>query len=89
MTHAHLARSSSCPGNYRQILADAGFWPSEAAPSRRARRKPSNTCARHHGRAPCNAEFGKLAEAMSVRQCQDPAFIQLRDQLRTWFPEQS
>ena len=40
---------------------------------------------RHRARA-TNADFSKLAEAMSVQQCQDPAFIQLRDQLRTWFP---
>ena len=35
-----------------------------------------------------NADFGKLAAVMSVRQCQDPAFSQLRDHLRAWFPEQ-
>ena len=35
-----------------------------------------------------NADFGKLAAVMSVRQCQDPAFNQLRDHLRAWFPEQ-
>ena len=28
------------------------------------------------------------AAVMSVRQCQDPAFNQLRDHLRAWFPEQ-
>jgi hypothetical protein len=35
-----------------------------------------------------NADFGKLASAMSMTNCQDPAFNQLRDQLRGWFPEQ-
>ena len=35
-----------------------------------------------------NAEFGKLADAMSVSQCQGLACIQLRHQLRAWFPEQ-
>jgi len=34
------------------------------------------------------AGFGRLARAMSVKDCQDPAFIQGRDQLRAWFPEQ-
>ena len=31
-----------------------------------------------------NADFGKLARAMSVKNCQDPAL----NQLRGWFPEQ-
>lgn len=34
------------------------------------------------------ADFGKLARAMSVKNCQHSAFHQLRDQLRVWFPEQ-
>jgi len=34
------------------------------------------------------ADFGRLARAMFVKNCQDPAFNQLRDQLRAWFPEQ-
>jgi hypothetical protein len=34
------------------------------------------------------ADFGRLARAMSVKNCQDPTFNQLRDQLRDWFPEQ-
>jgi hypothetical protein len=42
---------------------------------------------RHHRVKAFNAEFGKLSEAMSVRKCQDPAFVQLRDKLRAWFPE--
>jgi hypothetical protein len=34
------------------------------------------------------ADFVRLARAMSVKNCQDPAFNQGRDQLRAWFPEQ-
>jgi predicted ATP-dependent endonuclease of OLD family len=34
-----------------------------------------------------NADFGELARAMSVENCQDPTFLQLREQLRTRFPE--
>lgn len=29
----------------------------------------------------------KLADAMSAKNCQDPAFKRLREQLRVWFPE--
>lgn len=43
---------------------------------------------RHHKVRVVNADFGKLAAVMSVRQCQDPAFNQLRNHLRAWFPEQ-
>lgn len=86
--NAHLPRIFRCPENYRHLLADAGLWPASAA-------KPPDPKAaldhlRHRYRVRVgNAEFGKLAAAMSVRHCQDPAFIQLRDQLRTWFPERS
>jgi predicted ATP-binding protein involved in virulence len=34
-----------------------------------------------------NADFGKLARAMSLKNCQNPPFNQLREQLRVWFPE--
>lgn len=86
--NAHLPRIFRCPENYRHLLADAGLWPKGAV-------KPPdpktalNHLRDHHGARAGNAEFGKLAAVTSVRYCQDPAFIQLRDQLRTWFPEQS
>lgn len=83
----HLARTFNCPGNYRQILADAGWWPGDSVKPPRPKEALEHLKRRHRARA-SNAEFGKLAAAMSVRQCQDPAFIQLRDQLRAWFPGQ-
>ena len=81
----HLARIFRCPENYREILADADLWPTSRAKPPRPKEALEYLKRRHRARA-TNAEFGKLAEAMSVRQCQDPAFLQLRDQLRTWFP---
>jgi hypothetical protein len=84
----HLPKFFRCPEDYRQILARAGFWPDGIAKPPRPKEALEYLRQRHRARA-YNAEFGKLAEVMSVRQCQDPAFIQLRDQLRTWFPEQS
>ncbi len=81
----HLARTFRCPENYREILAAADLWPADSAKPPRPKEALEYLKRRHRARA-TNAEFGKLAEAMSVRQCQDPAFLQLRDQLRTWFP---
>lgn len=84
----HLAKMFRCPEDYREILARAGFWPDGTAKPPRPKEALEYLRQRHRARA-TNAEFGKLAGVMSVRYCQDPAFIQLRDQLRTWFPEQS
>ena len=86
-TNEHLARTFRCPENYREILAAAGMWPTSAAKPPRPKEALEHLRQRHRARA-TNAEFGKLAEKMSVRQCQDPAFTQLRDQLRAWFPGQ-
>lgn len=83
----HLARIFSCPGNYRQILAEAGWWPSDSVKPPRPKEALEHLKRQYRARA-SDAEFGKLAAAMSVRQCQDPAFIQLRAKLRAWFPEQ-
>ena len=84
---AHLVKIFKSPENYRQVLAGAGHWPKDAAKPPRPKEALEYLRRRHKVKA-FNAEFGKLAAAMSVRQCQDPAFIQLRDQLRAWFPEQ-
>jgi hypothetical protein len=84
----HLAKVFRCPENYRQILATAGYWPDGAVKPPRPKEALEHLCRRHKARA-TNAEFGKLAARMTVRHCQDSAFIQLRDQLRAWFPEES
>lgn len=81
----HLTRIFRCPRNYRDILADAGFWPAGSAKPPRPKEALEYLCKRHGARA-ANAEYGKLAEVMSVRRCQDPAFLQLRDKLCEWFP---
>lgn len=85
--NTHLAGIFNCPANYRQLLAHAGWWPDGSTKPPRPKEALGYLKRKHRARA-SNAEFGKLAAIMSVRQCQDPAFIQLRDQLRTWFPEQ-
>ena len=75
------ARIIRCPTDYRKLLADAQFWPPEAVKPPDPKEALQYLRRRHRVRVG-NAEFGKLAEAMSVRQCQDPAFLQLRE----WFP---
>ena len=85
--NAHLARIFRCPENYRQILQQAGWWPADLPKPPRPKEALEYLRRRHKARA-VNADFGKLAAAMSVGQCQDPAFNQLRDHLRAWFPEQ-
>lgn len=83
----HLARTFRCPRHYREILANADFWPAGSAKPPRPKEALEYLRRRHRARA-TNAEFGKLAEGMSVRHCEDSAFLQLRDKLREWFPEE-
>ena len=83
----HLAGIFGCPQNYRQILQQADQWPSDLPKPPRPKEALEHLKRNHKVRA-FNADFGKLAAVLSVRQCQDPAFNQLRDHLRAWFPEQ-
>lgn len=85
--NSNLHRVFRCPDNYRQILAVVGHSPESAAKPPDPKTAIGYLRRQHKARA-SNAEFGKLTAVMSVRQCQDPAFIQLRNQLRAWFPEQ-
>lgn len=83
--NGHLARIFRCPENYREILAAADLWPKGS--TKPPDPKEALEYLRRRRKAPIgNPEFGKLAQAMSVERCQDPAFLQLRDKLREWFP---
>jgi len=81
----HLAGIFRCPDNYRKLLADAGHWPEGLAKPPRPKEALEYLKMKNKGR-PLKADFRKLAAVMSVRQCRDQAFNQLRDQLRAWFP---
>ena len=83
----HLARIFRCPENYRHLLAAAGYWPGDVPKPSRPKEALEHLRKRHGARG-FNVDFGKLAATMSVSKCQDPAFSQLRDSLRAWFPEQ-
>jgi predicted ATP-binding protein involved in virulence len=51
------------------------------------RRQALDRLRRRHKIRLFNANFGRLALAMSVKTCRDPTFNQLREQLRIWFSE--
>ena len=85
--NSHVADTFRCPKNYRKILEAAEWWPADKAKPPRPK-EALEYLKKNHGARAVNADFGKLAAKMSVRNCQDPAFLQLRDQLRAWFPEQ-
>ncbi len=85
--NAHLVNIFGCPQNYRQILQQAGRWPSDLPKPPRPKEALEHL-KRHHKVRVFNADFGQLAAVMSVRRCLDPAFSQLRDHLRARFPEQ-
>jgi hypothetical protein len=81
----HLSEVFKCPADFRTILANSGHWPLTAA------KPPNPKSALDHLRRKYkvkafNADFGKLAARISVRNCQDPAFHHLCDHLRAWFP---
>lgn len=83
----HLVETFRCPADFRHILQRADYWPEDRPKPPRPKEALDYLRQRHRVRA-FNADFGKLAAKISVRNCQDVAFLQLRDSLRAWFPEQ-
>lgn len=83
----HLATTFRCPEDYRRILQQAGWWPA-SLPKPPRPKEALEYLKKHHKVRVVYADFRKLANVMSVRQCQDSAFNALRDRLRAWFPEQ-
>jgi hypothetical protein len=83
----NVVQAFRCPPDFRRILAAVGHWPDGAAKPPRPKEALEYLRRRHRVRA-FNAEFGKLAARISVRHCQDSAFVLLCDRLRAWFPEQ-
>ena len=69
-------------------LSEKGFWPREAA-------KPPNpkeamkAALREKGRRASSRLFGALAESVTLRGCQCPAFNELKRTLRSWFPAET
>ncbi|SDT60908.1 methylation-associated defense system protein MAD4 [Actinoplanes derwentensis] len=83
-----LAPALGCPPNFRQLLATSGHWPvGQAKPA--DPKKALEYLRRRHRADPSKAVFRRVAGRVSVRNCTDGAFLQLRDTLRDWFPEET
>ncbi|WP_438268060.1 methylation-associated defense system protein MAD4 [Kitasatospora purpeofusca] len=82
----NVAKALRCPADFREILAKSKHWPEGMT-------KPADPkgalehLKRHHRADQSNAAFRRLASAISVKGCIDPAFHTLRKALCTWFPE--
>jgi hypothetical protein len=83
----NVARALRCGSDMRELLAGSGHWP-------RGKAKPADPKAAlkylqmHHSADGSRAAFRRLAETVSIRRCQDPAFCRLRDAICAWFPEE-
>jgi hypothetical protein len=81
----HVAEALKCRADIRDVLRRSGHWPDGV-------RKPTDPKAaleylrRRHGADWSSAAFRRLAGRISVSGCVDPAFVELRDTLRSWFP---
>lgn len=82
----HLAEVLKCP-DFRALLERSGHWPADA-PKPPDPKGALDHLRRRYKVKVFNADFGKIAARVSVRHCQDAAFRQLCDHLRTWFPPQ-
>ncbi len=76
------------PGSYQDLkswLVAKRLWPSDSlkpADPKRALR----AVLRKRNQSVSAALFGRLARSITIRQCQDPAFNELKEILHTWFP---
>jgi hypothetical protein len=82
----NVARALKCPIDFRAILAASGHWP-VGSPKPPDPKAAVEYMRRHYRADGSKAAFRRLAETVSVRGCQDPAFNYLCDTLRAWFPE--
>ncbi len=72
----------------RDWLASRGFWPADLR--KPPRPKESFQAALRESRIRVSsAVFRELAERVSLRDCQDPAFQQFRDLMLDWFAARS
>jgi hypothetical protein len=85
LPHA-LGITSRLDKDLYEILRENGYWPDGA------RKPPDPKAAREFLQRPpyradkSSAVFRRVAERLSVRHCDDKAFLKLRDTLREWFP---
>ncbi|MBX6387507.1 MAG: hypothetical protein IRZ08_00665 [Frankia sp.] len=84
----HVATALGCPPEFRGLLERAGHWPAGRAKPPNPKEALEYLRDRHQADR-SKAVFRRLAARISVKGCIDPAFLQLRDTLRDWFPEDS
>lgn len=75
----------SAYGDLRRWLVSRGLW-SPDSPKPEDPKKAMRAAMRHR-RTPWSSRlFAGLGQSMSFSRCRDPAFTELRDTLRAWFP---
>jgi len=84
-THITAAMDYRGTRPYREVLAAAGFWPEDCAKPPRPK-EALEYLRTAFGTDTSPAVRRRAAERVSVRACQDPAFLRLRATLRRWFP---
>ena len=75
-------------GAQRAWLCKQNLWPDREAkpPDPKSALKRAM---RQKKRSPTAATFKELAELVSLKKCEDPAFLELRETLQGWFPAAS
>ncbi len=72
----------------RQWLEEKGYWEANAEKPRQPKEALEQVL--HEVRLPrSSSRFQKLAESVSLRRCNDRAFLKLRRTLREWFPREN
>ncbi len=75
-------------GGYAEMkewLAAEGLWAENSAKPEEPK-KAMRAALRKARRNVSSRLFGQLAESVTLRRCQDPAFSELKETLRLWFP---
>ena len=87
----HVPRALGWDSSYEELrtwLETFDFWPCDA-------NKPTDpkeamrAALRKKNQRTSSALFGRLAGSVTLRGCEDPAFNELTETLRTWFPLES
>ena len=84
----HVPRTLGWDNNYdelKQWLEDIDLWP-PGAPKPSDPKEAMRAALREKKRRVSSALFGRLAGSVTLRGCEDPAFTELVDTLRSWFP---
>jgi len=84
----HVPRTLGWDNNYdelKQWLEDIDLWP-PGAPKPSEPKEAMTAALREKKRRVSSALFGRLAGSVTLRGCEDPAFTELVDTLRSWFP---